>query len=121
MRRDLGDAPILSLHPQAVIVLVAPYPDATFRATAGLAGARGFVLKENLLDLRQWLRGSSPGNFKSLDFTGANLTGATFNNVNMKGAMGLNPATLTGTVWDQTTCPNVVISGPPGWSCVGRW
>ena len=48
---------ILSLHPQAVIVLVAPYPDATFRATAGLAGARGFVLKENLLDLRQWLRG----------------------------------------------------------------
>ncbi|MEO7273192.1 MAG: response regulator transcription factor [Vicinamibacterales bacterium] len=47
---------ILSLHPQATIVLVAPYPDATFRATAILAGARGFVLKENLLELRRWLQ-----------------------------------------------------------------
>ena len=65
---DLGTPPcdgiwatrqIVSLHPQAVIVLVASYPDARFRATASLAGARGFVLKENLLDLRQWLPASS--------------------------------------------------------------
>jgi CheY-like chemotaxis protein len=48
---------IVDLHPQAVIVLVAPYPDAMFRATADRAGARGFVLKENLFDLRQWLTG----------------------------------------------------------------
>ena len=48
---------IVDLHPQAVIVLVAPYPDAMFRATADRAGARGFVLKENLFDLRQWLAG----------------------------------------------------------------
>lgn len=61
---DLGTPPcdgiwatrqILSLHPQAVIVLIAAYPDATFRATATLAGARGFVLKDNLLELRPWL------------------------------------------------------------------
>jgi two-component system, NarL family, invasion response regulator UvrY len=48
---------IVGLHPQAVIVLVAPFPDAMFRATADRAGARGFVLKENLFDLRQWLAG----------------------------------------------------------------
>ena len=62
---DLGTPPcdgiwatrqILSLHAQAVIVLITPYPDPTFRATAVLAGARGFVLKENLLDLRRWLQ-----------------------------------------------------------------
>jgi len=46
---------ILGLHPQAVIVLIAPYPDTMFRATAARAGARGFLLKENLFDLRQWL------------------------------------------------------------------
>jgi CheY-like chemotaxis protein len=62
---DLGKPPcdgiwatrqILSLHAEAVIVLVAPFPDQTFRATSILAGARGFVLKENLLDLRRWLQ-----------------------------------------------------------------
>ena len=64
---DLGQPPcdgmwatrqIVSFHPQAVVVIVALYPDATFRAAAELAGARGFVQKENLLDLRQWLQGS---------------------------------------------------------------
>ena len=54
-----GTRQILSLDPRAVVVLVASYPDATFRATASLAGARGFVLKENLLHLRLWLSGSS--------------------------------------------------------------
>jgi DNA-binding NarL/FixJ family response regulator len=49
---------IVSFHPQAVVVLVAPYPDPPFRAAAAVAGARGFVLKENLLDLRHWLQGS---------------------------------------------------------------
>ena len=38
------------------ILLVAPYPAAMFRATADRADARGLVLKDNLFDLRQWLR-----------------------------------------------------------------
>jgi CheY-like chemotaxis protein len=55
---------IVGLHAQAVIILVAPYPDAIFRATAGRAGARGFVLKENLFDLRQWLTGCASESLK---------------------------------------------------------
>jgi len=51
---------IIGLYPQAVIVLIAPYPDAMFRVTAVRAGARGFVLKENLFDLRQWLAAWTP-------------------------------------------------------------
>jgi DNA-binding NarL/FixJ family response regulator len=47
---------IVGLHPEAVVVIVAQYPDVTFRAAAQQAGARGFVLKDNLLDLRQWLQ-----------------------------------------------------------------
>jgi two-component system chemotaxis response regulator CheY len=46
---------IVGLNPQAVIVLVVPFPDAMFRASGDRAGARGFVLKANLFDLRQWL------------------------------------------------------------------
>ena len=49
---------IVGLHPEAVVVITTPYPDVTFQAAAAEAGARGFVLKDNLLDLRQWLQGS---------------------------------------------------------------
>ena len=71
---DLGQPPcdgiwatrqIVGLHPEAVIVIVTPYPDVTFRAAAEQAGARGFVLKDNLLDLRQWLqKPTTPGGVK---------------------------------------------------------
>jgi hypothetical protein len=47
---------IVGLRPEAVVVIVTQYPDVTFRAAAQQAGARGFVLKDNLLDLRQWLQ-----------------------------------------------------------------
>jgi len=65
---DLGQPPcdgiwatrqIIGLHPEGVVVSVTPYPDVTFRAPEQQAGARGFVLKDNLLDLRQWLQKSS--------------------------------------------------------------
>jgi two-component system, chemotaxis family, chemotaxis protein CheY len=46
---------IVGLHPEAVVVIITAYPDATFHAAAQEAGARGLVLKDNLLDLRQWL------------------------------------------------------------------
>jgi len=47
---------ILALHPDAVVVITTPYPDLTFQSAAEAAGARGFVLKDNLLDLRRWLQ-----------------------------------------------------------------
>jgi len=46
---------IVGLDPEAVVVITTTYPDATFLAAARAAGARGLVLKDNLLDLRQWL------------------------------------------------------------------
>jgi CheY-like chemotaxis protein len=61
---DLGEPPcdgiwatrqIVGLHPEAVVVIITPYPDVTFRAAAK-AGRHGFVLKDNLPDLRQWLQ-----------------------------------------------------------------
>jgi DNA-binding NarL/FixJ family response regulator len=47
---------ITAFDPQALVVIVAPYPDATFRQAAEQAGARHFVLKDNLIDLRRWLQ-----------------------------------------------------------------
>ena len=56
---------IIGLHPEGVVVSVTPYPDVTFRAPEQQAGARGFVLKDNLLDLRQWLqKPTTPGGVK---------------------------------------------------------
>jgi hypothetical protein len=59
--------------------------------------------------------------FKNTTFTGANLTAAAFTGATLKDAIGLNTATLAGTVWSQTTCPNGSITGTTGDTCVGRW
>ena len=62
---DLGQPPCDGIWAEAVVVIVTPYPDVTFRAAAEQAGARGFVLKDNLLDLRQWLqKPTTPGGVK---------------------------------------------------------
>lgn len=46
---------IRAVYPQANIVIVTSYDDDCLRERAAAAGARGYVLKENLLDLRSML------------------------------------------------------------------
>lgn len=48
-RQIIGD------DPDARIVIVTGYDDPSVRAAAQAAGACGYVLKENLLEVRQWL------------------------------------------------------------------
>ncbi|MGH8692954.1 MAG: response regulator transcription factor [Burkholderiales bacterium] len=47
---------IISAFPDAHILVVTNYDDERLRAAATAAGARGYVLKENLLDLRLMLQ-----------------------------------------------------------------
>ncbi|MGH9845243.1 MAG: response regulator, partial [Blastocatellia bacterium] len=44
---------IISAFPDAYILMVTNYNDERLRAAASTAGARGYVLKDNLLDLGQ--------------------------------------------------------------------
>ena len=46
---------IISDHPEARIIIVTDYDDAALRRAAEDAGACGYMLKENLLGLRQLL------------------------------------------------------------------
>lgn len=46
---------IIEKYPQARILMLTQYDDEQLKAAAHKAGARGFILKENLLDLRQLL------------------------------------------------------------------
>lgn len=43
---------IIEKYPEAKIVILTQYDDRELRAAAMKAGARGFVLKENLIDLK---------------------------------------------------------------------
>lgn len=47
---------ICANYPDARIVIVTNYNDPTLQAAATQAGARGYVLKDNLLDLQYWLQ-----------------------------------------------------------------
>jgi DNA-binding NarL/FixJ family response regulator len=44
------------MDPEARIVLVSDYDDAAMRESAKRAGACGYVLKDNLLEVTGWLR-----------------------------------------------------------------
>ncbi len=44
---------IVKAHPEARILMVTQYDDKELRTAARKAGASGFVLKENLMDLRR--------------------------------------------------------------------
>ena len=44
---------IIGKYPQARILMVTQYDDEQLKEAAGKAGASGFVLKENLMDLRR--------------------------------------------------------------------
>lgn len=46
---------ITAAFPEARILIVTDYGDPPLRAAATAAGARGYVLKENLLEVRRWL------------------------------------------------------------------
>lgn len=46
---------LLAAHPEASVVIVTNYSDQTLREAAQKAGARGYVLKENLIDVRRLL------------------------------------------------------------------
>ena len=47
---------LLTQDPAARVLIVTGYDDAELRLAAQAAGARGYVLKENLAEVRQWLR-----------------------------------------------------------------
>jgi DNA-binding NarL/FixJ family response regulator len=49
---------IVETFPSARIVIVTQYDDARFRAAAQEAGACGYVVKENLFDVRRFLEPS---------------------------------------------------------------
>jgi DNA-binding NarL/FixJ family response regulator len=48
---------LIAAHPSARILIVTDYDDAHWRGAAIGAGACGYVLKENLLDVRRLLKG----------------------------------------------------------------
>ena len=50
---------IRSAHPTARIIIVTNHESAAMRAEATSAGACGYVLKENLLDLREMVQGNA--------------------------------------------------------------
>jgi DNA-binding NarL/FixJ family response regulator len=50
---------ILQMFPAARIVIVTQYDDARLRSAARQAGACGYVLKNNLLDVRRFLAPSA--------------------------------------------------------------
>jgi len=50
---------IVRMFPEARIVIVTQYDDARLRQAAQQAGATGYVLKDNLLDVRRFLEPSA--------------------------------------------------------------
>ena len=62
----------------------------------------------------------SNGNFSGAAFAGANLSGANVTQSNLIGATGLTSATLTGVIWNKTTCPDNTLSSKDGGTCVGH-
>jgi CheY-like chemotaxis protein len=49
---------LLAAFPEARVVIVTNYGDESLRQAAREAGARGYVLKENLIEVRRWLQSS---------------------------------------------------------------
>ena len=49
---------LIKTHPEARVIIVTDYSDEPLRAAARAAGACGYLLKENLIELRRWLEAS---------------------------------------------------------------
>ena len=47
---------LIAANPEARVLIVTGYRDADLRRAAAAAGARGYVLKDNLPELRQWFQ-----------------------------------------------------------------
>lgn len=51
---------LLAAHPVARVLIVTDYDDAHWRAAAAAAGACGYVVKDNLLEVRRLLAAAGP-------------------------------------------------------------
>jgi CheY-like chemotaxis protein len=49
---------LIKTHPEARVIIVTDYGDKPLRAAARAVGACGYVLKENLIEVRRWLQPS---------------------------------------------------------------
>ena len=49
---------LIKTHPEARVIIVTDYGDKPLRAAARASGACGYVLKENLIEVRRWLEAS---------------------------------------------------------------
>jgi CheY-like chemotaxis protein len=47
---------LIKTHPEARVIIVTDYGDKPLRAAARAAGACGYVLKENLIEVRRWVQ-----------------------------------------------------------------
>lgn len=63
---------IMAAFPAARIVIVTDYDDSGLRAAARRAGACAYVVKENLLELRQMLTTARPGATEPIPCSGTN-------------------------------------------------
>ena len=50
---------LIAANPSARVLIVTGYRDADLRRAAAAAGARGYVLKDNLPELRQWFQATN--------------------------------------------------------------
>jgi uncharacterized protein YjbI with pentapeptide repeats len=57
---------------------------------------------------------------KNAVLTDANLTSANLTHTDLKDAIGMASATLTGAIWDQTICPDKTKSKKDGGTCLGH-
>jgi len=62
----------------------------------------------------------SKSNFKGANLSGVDLSGANLTKTNLSGATGLKTATLSGVIWNNTTCPDGTMSDRVGNTCVGH-
>jgi len=62
----------------------------------------------------------SNADLKNATLTNANLTNADLAHTDLKDATGMASATLTGVIWDQTTCPDRTKSKKDGGTCLGH-
>jgi uncharacterized protein YjbI with pentapeptide repeats len=62
----------------------------------------------------------SGASFRGVGLYGANLSAANLTQTNLIGATGLASATLTGDIWNNTTCPDGTSSNNDGGTCQGH-
>ena len=56
---------LIAANPSARVLIVTGYPDADLRRAAAAAGARGYVLKDNLPELRHWFQATNADDIRN--------------------------------------------------------